>query len=135
LKWENVNGQEVVVEAMPTYVWSPRELFSRHDDFSPESINHGLLISKVDNEKRFITANGDYAPFSIIFKGLNDVFDSLNVIPGVSVPRKPELLAPRVGLLKTLMEITIRIYKCSSLSQVIGGEVLTLGIKPDGTYL
>jgi hypothetical protein len=27
-----------------------------------------------------------------------------------------------------------RIYECSSMSAVIGGKVLTLGIRPDGTY-
>jgi hypothetical protein len=52
----------------------------------------------------------------MISESLSGVFGVLNTIPGVSVPRKPEQLAARVAFLRTLMEITIRIYKCSPAS-------------------
>jgi hypothetical protein len=67
--------------------------------------------------------------------GLSNIFETLNSIPGVSIPRTPITLGARVGLLKTLMEITIDVYKYSSRSRVIGGKVLTLGIHADGNYL
>jgi hypothetical protein len=94
--------------------------FRRYADFSPETPNSTALLSLLNTG--YLTRNGDYAPFAMISESLSGVFGVLNTIPGVSVPRKPEQLAARVAFLSTLMEITIRIYKCSSMSAVIGGK-------------
>jgi hypothetical protein len=108
---------------------SPRELFTRHDDFSPERGNPDALTAGC------LTRNGDYATFHIIFSHLMPLIATLNTIPGFSIPGKPNELGPRVGFLKTLIEITINLFKCSSMQKYIGGKVLTLGIRADGTYV
>lgn len=107
--------------------------FTVHDDFSPASKNQPALMEQF--QRGFLTAKGEYANFSLIYQGLDGIFKTLNSFPGVSVPRRPNELASRVGFLKTLIEIVIEIYKCSSLSQIIGGNVITLGIRPDNTFI
>ena len=67
-------------------------------------------------------------------RGLNTVFQKLQQIPEISARQKPQTLGKRIEYLKSFVEISIRIYKLSSLSS-IGGEVLTVGIRPDGSYL
>jgi hypothetical protein len=117
-----VNGQKLITKTSLAPVNSPRELFSRHDDFSPENPNHAELLAHLSNG--YMTINGDYGKPSIILGGLKCIFDTLNTIEGVSVPKNPNALGARVGLLKNYIEITISIYKCSSMRPIIGGEVL-----------
>jgi hypothetical protein len=133
-KIATVDGRQVPVETKHHYVWAARGLFSRHNDFSPEHPEAEALINTLKTTGYSIR-NGDYAPFIIIAGGLKNICDTLNTIPGVSVPRYAHVLEPRVGFLKIVMETVINIYKCSSMSKVIGGKVMSLGIKPDGTYL
>ena len=123
--------QNGTVEIVPNK--SPRELFTRHDDFSRGSKDPSALINLLDTGGSVLTRNGDYVPFTIISAGLNIIFQNLHAIPQVSARQKPETLGRRIGYLKSLIEINIRIYKLSSLSS-IGGEVLTVGIRPDGSY-
>jgi hypothetical protein len=132
-KFVTLNDQKILIETVSKYIWDKRELFRVHDDFSPASKNQPALMEQF--QRGFLTANGEYANFSLIYQGLDGIFKTLNSFPGVSVPRRPNELAPRVGFLKTLIEIVIEIYKCSSLSQIIGGRVLTLGIRPDNTFI
>ena len=129
-----VNGQQCAVETNPHYEWSPRELFARHNDFPPDNADPAACADVLDTAG-YMTRNGDYAPFIIISNGLTQICQTLSTIPGVSVPRQQGDLGPRVGFLKILTETVINIYKCSSMSKVIGGKVMTLGIRPDGTYL
>ena len=112
----------------------PRELFSRHNDFSPESINATKFIELLNSGNAHFTRNGEYGRFSLIQEELNALFETLNTA-GISIPKNPHTLGGRVGHLKALLEISIEIYKCSSLQRTVGGKVLTLGIKPHGHYL
>lgn len=129
-----VGGKQILVETNPQDVWRPRELFKRYNDFSPEHPNPVALINTL-NTTGYLTRNGAYAPFVIIYDGIARTCRTLNTIPGVHVPRDPNSLGSHVGYLKLVMEAVIDIYKCSLMSKVIGGEVMTLGIRSDGTYL
>jgi hypothetical protein len=131
-KYFNVNGKKVVVETIPKWEILPRKLFARHNDFSFESQEPDAL-RRLDTG--YLTTNGDYAEFSMIFNSLRPLIESLNTVPGFSIPARPNELGPRLGFLKTLIEFTINIYKCSSKPKVIGGKVHTLGIRADGTYI
>lgn len=125
------NGKQVLLEIIPSFKLAPRELFSRHEDFSPETQKPDTLTG----DTAYLTRNGDYAAFSIIFDHyLMPLLNTLNVMPDFSIP-DTTALGPRIGFLKSLIEITINVYQCSSVSRHIGGKVLTLGIRPDGTYL
>jgi hypothetical protein len=126
-----VGGQTVISKTRLVWEVPPRELFTRHNDFSPESQSTGQLQGDVS----YLTTNGDYATFHIIFEHLKPLLQMLNTLPDFSIPRRPNELGPKLGLLKTLVEITINLYKCSSAPKIIGGKVSTLGIRPDGTYL
>ena len=130
-KSEKVNGEKV--QTILKYEWEPRTLFTRHNDFSPESENQTALLNQF--QTGHTTVNGEYANFIMIYNGLDRIFKTLNSMPGVLIPRNPDQLGPRVGFLKTVIEIMIDIYKCSSMSKVIGGKVRTLGIRADQTYL
>jgi hypothetical protein len=132
LKTATINGQTVILETVPTWnMMDSRELFTAHDDFSPKTQKPDAL----SGGKSHLTRNGDYAGFAIIFDHLMPLVTHLNTIPGFSIPGKLNELEPRLRFLKSLIEITINIYKCSSVPRHIGGKVLALGIRPDGSYL
>lgn len=131
-------GRTIILETTPVWKNSPRKLFARHDDFAPENPAAPDQIIFLDSGGIAITRNGNYAVFHLISDALGTAFMTLNTIPGVSVPRKNKnrtALSARVGLLKMVMEFTIDIYRCSSLQEVIGGEVSTLGIASDRHYI
>jgi hypothetical protein len=128
----NINGQTVVLETIVNWKFSPRELFTTHDDFSPESRKADALPALPGS---YLTQNGDYVGFHIIFANLRPLIAILNTMPEFSILTKPNELGTRVGFLKNLIEITISIYKCSSMPKSIGGKVLALGIRADGSYV
>ena len=116
-------GQTGTIEIVQNL--SPREPFSKHEETS---------AGNSDTGGSFYLRNGDYVPFHVISEGLNTVFQKLQQIPEISARQKPQTLGKRIEYLKSFVEISIRIYRLSSLSS-IGGEVLTVGIRPDGSYL
>jgi hypothetical protein len=135
IKSASKNGQTVILERELIEKMMTRSLFARHNDFSPESKSPSDANTIFDSGASYLTTNGDYYPFQLISNGLAKVFEDLNTIRGISVPRDPAKLGSHVGLLKTLMDITIAIYKCSTMRQVIGGKVRAFGIRQDGTYV
>lgn len=125
-------GQNGTFEIVPNS--SPRELFTKHHDFSDGSPDPSGLINLLKTGgKSVCLRNSDYVPFHIISEGLDTIFQKLHKIPEVYARQKPQTLGKRIGYLKSLIEISISIYKLSSLSS-IGDEVLTVGIRPDGSY-
>lgn len=110
----------------------PTKLFEVHQDFPAQSIPLGENLKGL--EIGHLTRNGDYVPFVMIAGMLDMVRVALNTIPGVSVPRDPSKIGARVGYLHMMAETVIRTYRCSSMQQRIGGELVTLGITPEGSY-
>lgn len=128
------NGKVVTTEFVDNT--TPRTLFFRYNDFSDENPNASDQIALLaDATKIHLTSNGDYYPFQIIAGGLKEIFDRLNTIPKVAIPRDPTKLGSHVRLVRTLMDITVSIYKCSTMSQTIGGKIRVLGIPSQGAYL
>jgi hypothetical protein len=126
------NGYWVIAKTQLTPVWSPRELFKAHLDFAPDNSDSTALLGQL--HEGYLTANGDYAPFSIMNQFVRGSLTLLNTVPGFSVPR-PHDLGSRVAFLRAFMQFAIGIYESSSMPSIIGGKVLSLGIKSDRTYL
>ena len=61
---------------VPKYVFSPRELFTRHNDFSSESQNSSELINLLNRGGAYLVTNGDYYPFHVIAEGSGGYFKS-----------------------------------------------------------
>jgi hypothetical protein len=135
LEWTvSITDGKQILFTQPTYQGESRRLFVRHNDFPKEgaSLEDNLLALRTTGH---ITRNGDYSAYIVISAAIGAACTYLNRFPNVSIPRKSESIGVRVGFLKLMMETVINIYRCSSMKEVIGGEVLTLGIRPDGTYL
>jgi hypothetical protein len=125
-------GQNGTIEIFPNS--SPRELFTKHNDFSDGNPDrNGLIELLKTGGKSVYLRNGDFVPFHIISEGLDTIFQNLHKIPEISAHQKSQTLGKRIGYLKSVIGISTSIYKLSSLSST-GGEVLTVGIKPDGSY-
>lgn len=129
-EFSTANGQPILLRTQLTYEGEPRRLFVKHNDFPREeaSLENNLLAL----DTGYITRNGSYSEYIVIAQGIDVICRYLNTFPNVSVPRKSNSIGVRVGFLKLVMETVINIYKCSSMPEIIGGKVSTLGIKSDG---
>lgn len=125
-----VDGRNRLVAVHPRWEGEPRKLFEKHQDFPCENKSLEENLQILNNG--YITRNGDYFFYSIIWDKLQQGFSYLNLIPNVSIPRDPNKLNSRKGLLHTALETTIRVYRCSNQSKIIGGKVRSLAIGPRG---
>jgi hypothetical protein len=79
------------LETRPVWHILPRELFARHDDFSPESRPPDALSSA----GAYLTRNGDYAAFHIISENVVELIRKLDTVPGFKFSQKLADLGPR----------------------------------------
>jgi hypothetical protein len=110
----------------------PRKLFEAHRDFPDSNLTPDVNLQRL--AAGYLTRNGDYAPFVLIAGAMDMVRIGLNTVPGVSIPRKPDQIGARIGYLHMLMQTVIRTYHCSTMNRIIGGQISSLGITPNGTY-
>ncbi len=124
------DGRNRLIAVHPRWVGQPRKLFEKHQDFpcKDKSLKENLDILN----NGYITRNGDFFFYSVIWDKLQQGFSYLNLIPNVSIPRDPKNLNSLKGLLHTALETTIRVYRCSNQSRIIGGTVRSLAIGPRG---
>jgi len=115
---------------IPKWQSDPRKLFEKHLDFPNESrtLEANLMLLQYG----YITRNGDFFIYSVIWEKLSEAFDYINKIPNVSIPRDSSNLGSRKGLLHTILETIIRLYRCSNQSRIVGGTVSSLAISPKG---
>jgi hypothetical protein len=120
---------ERLVEVWPQLVAGPRTLFEPHQDFPSKdiSLKRNLDILRVG----YTTRNGDFFYYSAIWDALQRAFNYLNLIPNFSIPRDDSLGARR-GLLHSALETTVRVYRCSNQSKIVGGKVISEAIGPNG---
>lgn len=123
------NGTRLA-RVVPRFVGGPRSLFQVQVDFPDKGKTLEQNISQL--EQGYLTRNGDFFYYTVLWEALNRAFDYLNIIPGVSVPRDPTRLGSRRALLVAALETTIRIYRLSNQSRIIGGEVHASAIGPQG---
>jgi hypothetical protein len=122
--------KERIIQVRHYWVSDPRKLFEKHQDFPAigEPVDESL------QKLRWIpqTRNGDYSLYALISMKLDEALDLINKIPGTSIPRNPASLRSRKGLLHVTLQTIVNLYRCSSRSPTIGGEVSSLGISPNG---
>lgn len=112
------SGQVVTIR--PEWQSEPRKLFEKHQDFPFVNNVEGSLKAL---SRGYITRNGDYSLYAIIWDHLQKALAVINKIPDTSIPRDPTGLGSRRGLLHTVLETMVRLYRCSSRSPTIGGTV------------
>jgi len=119
-----------LIAVRPKWVSEPRKLFEKHQDFPKmgKTLEENLAIL----QNGYITHNGAYFLYSVIWKHMRRAFQYINLIPGVSIPRNPSELRSRKGFLHTMLDTMVRLYRCSNQSLIIGGDVTSLGIGPEG---
>ena len=125
-----IPGGERLTRVLPTFVGGPRTLFLPHVDFPrPDApLEQNLATLKGG----YVTRNGDFFYYAVVWDALQRAFNYLNLIPGFSIPRDPENLGARRGLMVAALETTIRVYRCSNQSRIVGGKVKAEAIGRNG---
>ena len=120
---------ERLIEVRPQLVTGARDIFKAHQDFPREDAS---LEENLETLGRgYTTRNGDYFYYAVVWDALTRSFNYLNLIRGFSIPRDQSLGARR-GLLHVALETTVRVYRCSNQSRIVGGKVLSEAIGPNG---
>jgi hypothetical protein len=129
---EKINGKRCVIVTVD-WEGEPRRLFAKHQDFP--DVSRPLAENLAKLRKGYITRNGDYFIYAIFAQKLNEAFSFLNLVSELSIPRDPISLSSRLGLLKTILNIMISIYGCTTKGRTIGRPVMAVGIKQDRKYI
>lgn len=119
-----------LVSVNPKWESDPRKLFEVHQDFPSLSQSQEQNIAILD--RSYITRNGDFYIYATLWEQMQYAFQYINLIPNVSIPRDSSRISSRKGFLHTILEMIIRLYRCSNQSRIIGGTVVSLGIGPNG---
>jgi hypothetical protein len=120
---------ERLIEVRPQFVAGPRDLFKPHQDFPREDASLAENLEML--ERGYATRNGDFFYYAVVWDALTRSFNYLNLIRGFSIPRDQSLGA-RCGLLHAALETTVRVYRCSNQSKIVGGKVTSEAIGPNG---
>lgn len=119
-----------IISINPTWYSDPRKLFEKHPDFpNPQrSLNYNLNIL---NHSGLITRNGDFFLYAVFQNYINEAIKFIRLSPNIRIPSNPSNIASRKGFLHIILESTIRLYRCSNLSKMVGGKVSSLAIAPN----
>jgi hypothetical protein len=126
---ESLPQGERLIEVRPQLVAGPRDLFKPHQGFPRDE---ATLEENLEMLKHpYTTRNGEFFYYAVVWDSLRRSFNYLNLIPGFSIPRDQSLGARR-GLLHAALETTVRVYRCSNQSRIVGGKVISEAIGPNG---
>ncbi len=119
-----------IISVIPEWQSEPRGLFEVHQDFpfptKPLDENVAIL------HNGYITRNGAFFIYAVLWHHMQYALQYINLIQNVSLPRDMSDLNSRKGFLHIMLEMIIRLYRCSNQSRIIGGTVTSLGIGPNG---
>jgi hypothetical protein len=121
-----------LIEVRPRLVAGPRTLFEVHQDFPSRSASLEENLNML--RYGYTTRNGDFFYYSVVWDALQRSFNYLNLIPHFSIPRDDSLGARR-GLLIAALETTVRVYRCSNQSPIVGGKVVSVAIDRNGSLM
>jgi hypothetical protein len=117
-----------------SYKWDAKQrtLFEPHRD----SPNPDWSLERYDEILRdgYITRNGQFFMFVVLFDRLHDAFRFLNLTPDIRIPGRPMSIGARKGMISFYMKTIIGAYKLSNLYPSVGGKTQILYIKPNGYY-
>ena len=119
-----------ITSVIPEWQSEPRKLFEIHNDFpfTEKSLEENLSIL----HNGYITRNGAFFIYAVLWHHIQYALHDINLIQNVSLPRNMNDLSSRKGFLHTMLEMIIRLYRCSNQSRIIGGTVTSLGIGANG---
>jgi hypothetical protein len=123
------NGNRLLA-VHPQWISEPRRLFQKHQDFPRASMSVAENVAMLENG--YATRNGAFFIYAVLWQHMEQALGYINAIPDVSVPRDPTDLNSRKGFLHTVLEMMVRIYRCSNQSPIVGGRVTSLAIGPEG---
>lgn len=119
-----------ITSVAPEWQSEPRKLFEVHQDFPfpDKSVEENISIL----HNGYITRNGAFFIYAVLWHHMQYALHYINLIQNVSLPRDMTDLSSRKGFLHIMLEMIIRLYRCSNQSQIIGGTVTSLGIGANG---
>ncbi len=119
-----------IISVVPEWQSEPRRLFEVHQDFPfpDKPLQENLTILR----NGYITRNGAFFIYAVLWHHMQYALNYINLIQNVSLPRNMNDLSSRKGFLHTMLEIIIRLYRCSNQSCIIRGTVTSLGIGENG---
>ena len=126
---ENRDDSGRLVSVNPVWQSNPRKLFEVHQDFPYTS--KPMEESLVYLQNGYITRNGAFFIYAVLWQQMQYAFQYINLIPNVALPRDPSNINSRKGFLHTMLEMMIQFYRCSNQSRIVGGTVTSLGIGPN----
>jgi len=118
-----------IIAVHTKWVSDPRKLFEKHQDFP--SLKKSLDENTKNLQTGYITRNGAFFIYAVLARKMQEALNYINLMPDVSIPRDPTNLASRKGFLHIILEMIIKLYRCSNQSKIIGGTVTSLGIAQD----
>lgn len=114
------NGRSQVLEARGLQI-DPRKI-NANLDFPPQRIPQGQV---------YIWRNGDFQMYAQLFDVLGTFFQDLARRTRIAIPYATSL-GDRAEWLKFQIQTMAHLYRLGKLLPVIGGEITTLTISPDG---
>ena len=125
------NGNLIEVETL--WETDPRKLFEAHLDLPDPDDSLEDNLAKLNDGS--IWRNGDYFLYAILSRGLEHALGYVSFVKGLQILKDPDKVAARMGFLRTIVEIMVKLYRHSNHSRMIGGEVSCLGIKSPGRFV
>jgi hypothetical protein len=115
------------------YIWLKEEehkLFTVHKDFPKDNelIEQNVQVLNGDG---YVTRNGAFYLFSILFHAEREVVDFLNRHEGISIPSRPDLLQSWKGYWHIILQNNINLYRVSNQHSVVGGKVTSMAFNLD----
>jgi hypothetical protein len=117
----------------PIWQSDPRKLFEAHQDFPYPTQPIEMSLDVLQDG--YITRNGAFFIYAVLWQQMQYAFQYINKIQNVSLPRDPSNISSRKGFLHIMLQMMIQFYRCSNQSRIVGGEVTSLGIGPNGYSL
>lgn len=125
-------GIDVLERVEVSWRGDPRKLFEKHLDFP--SSTRSLQENREALTRGYITRNGSFFEFAVLWKQLELGVTYLNRVKGLSIPNSPGHVGSRKALLHAMLESIVRFYKVSNRKRTVGGKVTSLGIGADGRF-
>lgn len=130
-KWSDGIRRPTFFHVHNGHLADPRKPFEKHQDFPFEGKPIEFNIAFLENGNSWVTRNGDFTTYAVIWKQMELAFINLNQL-GITIPKYPSRLSSRRSYLHMAIEVMMRIYQCSSKGRTIGGVVSSLAIGADG---
>lgn len=119
-----------ITSVIPEWQSDPRGPFEVHQDFPFPTKSLDENIAALHDG--YITRNGAFFIYAVLWQHMQRALKYINLVQNVSLPRDMNNLSSRKGFLHIMLEMIIRLYRCSNRSRIVGGTVTSLAIGANG---